>query len=116
MKTMADLLNELFRTHLRPDGREYTCSDVSRALDGAIDPSYLARMRKGKIENPTKHTLLLICTFFNSVGTPVEPNYFFPELTMNAHQAGGKVGYSADIDRMQEELNRILDAMRSHTQ
>jgi transcriptional regulator with XRE-family HTH domain len=75
MKSIAELVNDLFRTHRKPDGREYTSSDVSRALNGELDPTYIAKLRRGGIPNPGRNTLLLLCRFFG-----VAPSYFFPEL------------------------------------
>src|SRR5436853_7098401 len=46
MKTIADLVNDLFRTHRHlQTQREYTNTEVSRALGGQIDQSYLAKLR-----------------------------------------------------------------------
>src|SRR6476659_939354 len=75
MKRIADLVNDLFRTHRKPDGREYSSSEVSRALNGELDPTYMAKLRRGGIPNPGRNTLLLLCRFFG-----VAPTYFFPEL------------------------------------
>ncbi|GAC1554651.1 MAG: hypothetical protein NVS2B7_30630 [Herpetosiphon sp.] len=114
MKTIGSLLNDLFSTHRRPDGREYSCSDVARLLDGKIDPSYLARMRKGKIENPTRQTLLLLCQFFE-----ISPNYFFPELEINAPPGGPSlqsrlhgVNLSPEVE---EKLAALIQAMHKQT-
>jgi len=75
VRTTAELVNELFRTRRRPDGQEYTNSDVSRALSGELSPAYLSKMRKGRIPNPGRNALLLLSRFFR-----VPPAYFFPEL------------------------------------
>ena len=75
MKTVAELLDNLFLTHRRPDGREYTYKDVSQGLQGIVDPSHLSKLRTGKITNPGRDTLLALCRFFQ-----VPPSYFFPEL------------------------------------
>ncbi len=75
MKTIAELVNDLFRTHRRPDGREYSASEIVRRLNGQIDVSTITALRSGKVTNPTRNTLLLLCQFFN-----VPPSYFFPEL------------------------------------
>lgn len=37
--------------------------------------SYLGKLRNGQIENPTKETMIHLCTFFH-----IPPSYFFPEL------------------------------------
>jgi transcriptional regulator with XRE-family HTH domain len=75
MKTMADLVNDLFRIHRRPDGREYSASEIARKLNGQLDVSTITALRTGKVTNPTRNTLLLLCQCFN-----VPPSYFFPEL------------------------------------
>jgi transcriptional regulator with XRE-family HTH domain len=75
MKTLAELVNDLFQTHRRPDGREYTYKEVTVALDGVVEPSHLSKLRTGKITNPGRETLLSLCRFFN-----IAPTYFFPEL------------------------------------
>jgi transcriptional regulator with XRE-family HTH domain len=73
--TFAQLIDNLFRTHRRPDGKEYSLTEVCEALDGSVAPSYLSRLRSGKITNPGRETLIGLCRFFK-----VSPTYFFPEL------------------------------------
>lgn len=75
MKTLAELVDDLFRTHRRPDGREYTYKEITVALGGVVEPSHLSKLRTGKITNPGRDTLLSLCRFFN-----ISPTYFFPEL------------------------------------
>ncbi len=75
MKTVGKLIDDLFKTHRKEDGREYTHKEVSVALSGIIDASYLSKLRNGKIPNPGRDTLLALCRFFK-----VPPSYFFPEL------------------------------------
>jgi len=75
METVAQLVDQLFRTHRRRDGREYTYQEVSEALNGELNPTYISKLRKGKIANPGRTTLLQLCIFFQ-----VSPTYFFPEL------------------------------------
>ena len=79
--TVADLINNLFSSHLRPDGREYTNKEVCDSLGNAIETSHLSRLRKGKIANPGRDTLLALCRFFR-----VPPSYFFPELAENTNE------------------------------
>ncbi len=73
--SVADLVDHLFKTRRRPDGKEYTYQEVTAALDGQLDPSYIGKLRSGKIRNPGRHALLLLCQFFR-----VPASYFFPEL------------------------------------
>ena len=75
MQTMADLINDLFRSHRKPNGREYSHVEVCLALGGVIEPSHLGKLRNGTIQNPKRDTLLALCRFFQ-----VSPTYFFPEL------------------------------------
>ena|SRR5215208_8462465 len=75
--SIADLVNTLFQTHRRPDGQEYSNSEISRALGGEIAPSSLSKLRRGEIPNPGRDTLLLLCRFFK-----VPASYFFPELDL----------------------------------
>ncbi|MBA3947091.1 MAG: helix-turn-helix transcriptional regulator [Herpetosiphonaceae bacterium] len=75
MDTVGQLINDLFQTHRKPDGKEYTHKEIFLATGGAIDPSYLSRLRHDKIPNPGRETLLALCRVFK-----VPPSYFFPEL------------------------------------
>lgn len=99
MSTFAELVEDLFRTHRRPDGREYTNREVSLALGGQVEPSHLSKLRNGRIVNPGRDTLLLLCQFFN-----VPPSYFFPELDLPP---------SVQADQQQAEALHI--ALRSTT-
>lgn len=74
-KTIGELVDELFKTRLHPSGREYTYQEVSIGVNRELDPTYIAKLRKGKVPNPGRNSLLLLCQFFD-----VEASYFFPEL------------------------------------
>ena len=71
----AQLVDYLFKTHLKPDGQEYSYQEVSKALGRELDPSYLAKVRRGVIKNPGRDALMHLCLFFR-----VPASYFFPEL------------------------------------
>jgi transcriptional regulator with XRE-family HTH domain len=77
--TTAELIDQLFRTHRKPDGKEYSYVELSSALGGALEPSHIGKLRAGTIQNPKRDTLLLLCQFFR-----VSPTYFFPELPPEA--------------------------------
>jgi transcriptional regulator with XRE-family HTH domain len=109
---IADLVNKLFETHRRQDGREYTNIEVARTI-GKIDASYLTKLRSGRVNNPTRDTLLALCQFFK-----VEPSYFFPELNLapsppqqlQAHQ------YKVDmVPEIAEKVDEILNMLRTQT-
>lgn len=70
---IAELINELFRRHTKPNGREYSHLEVAAA--SGIDASYLSRLRNGKVPNPGRETLKNLSLFFK-----VPITYFFPEL------------------------------------
>jgi transcriptional regulator with XRE-family HTH domain len=74
-KTIAELVDQLFKTHLRPDGKEYSYQEISAALGGELEPTLIGKIRSGKTKNPSRNTLKLLCLFFK-----VPAAYFFPEL------------------------------------
>lgn len=73
--TVAELVDRLFQTHRRPDGKEYSFHEVAAKLNGQLSPGYLAKLRNGTSGNPSRQSLLLLCQFFK-----VPSSYFFPEL------------------------------------
>ena len=90
--TMAELVNELFKLHRHPEGREYTHKEVEAGIIRAagrklIDASYLSKLRTGRIKNPSAGAIEALCYFF-----PVEVNYFFPDLAKFHHQSTRKLG------------------------
>jgi transcriptional regulator with XRE-family HTH domain len=72
---IADLVDHLFKTRLRPDGKEYTSQDVENATDKRLTSSAVRKLREGKSRNPSRDTLMELCFFFR-----VPAAYFFPEL------------------------------------
>ena len=119
MQTVAQLIDDLFKTIKKKDGKEYTHKEVAVALGGSIDPSYLSKLRNGKISNPGRDTLLGLCRFFK-----VPPSYFFPELKQ---QNGERVvqgdpyqlrialrnaGLSPEVQDKIEQLIRALQGER----
>jgi transcriptional regulator with XRE-family HTH domain len=79
------LVDQLFKTHRHPEGREYTYQEVVtklKALGISIDYTTLSKVRSGDIANPGRRVLLGLCQFFR-----VPASYFFPELEALAPQA-----------------------------
>lgn len=72
---MADLVNHLFEVRRRADGQMFSNSEVGLALQRKNPGAHIAKIRSGRIKNPTRETLLVLCRFFH-----VAPSYFFPEL------------------------------------
>ena len=78
-----ELVDELFKTHLRPDGKEYSYLEISEALGGELDATLIGKIRNGRTKNPSRNTLKLLCLFFK-----VPSSYFFPELDAIEEQQG----------------------------
>ena len=83
-KSVAELVNDLFRTYRKPNGSEFSNSEVSRATNHAVSPSLLSKLRRGEVPNPGRNALLALCQFFG-----VQPNYFFPEIDLPRNPEGG---------------------------
>lgn len=76
---IAALVNHLFQTRRKPDGKEYSSQDVENATNKRITSSAVRKLRDGKSRNPSRETLMELCFFF---GVPA--SYFFPELEVLA--------------------------------
>ena len=72
---IAAVVNRLFETHRRPNGKEYTNQDVADGLGGAIHPSTISKIRNGQVADPRRNALMLLCKFFGE-----SPLVFFPDL------------------------------------
>lgn len=72
---VADLVNHLFDVRRRADGQPFSNSEVGLTLQRKNPGAHIAKLRSGRIKNPTRETLLVLCRFFH-----VAPSYFFPEL------------------------------------
>jgi len=73
---IAEVVNQLFDKHRRPDGKEYSNQEVSDKLNGAIHPSTISKIRNGQVADPRRNALMLLCKFFGE-----SPVVFFPDLT-----------------------------------
>ncbi len=72
---IAALVNQLFQMHRKPDGKEYSSTDVENATNKRLTASAVRKLRDGKSRNPSRETLMELCFFFK-----VPASYFFPEL------------------------------------
>jgi len=80
--TLAEKINHLFATVLRPDGKRYSNDDVAGTVtaDGTqISNQYLSYLRRGERDNPTKKHLEALARFFS-----VSPAYFFDDVKSKA--------------------------------
>jgi hypothetical protein len=75
--TIAERLDHLFVTQLRPDGQQYTYQKLADAFDGQLDPSEVAQLRAGTIpgNQVSLRTIFQISRFFY-----VSPQYFYPVI------------------------------------
>lgn len=116
LANVAELVDQLFKRYRRPDGKEYTYQEVSKALGGEIEVSTIGKIRSGIISNPGRKALLLLCQFFE-----VPASYFFPELEILAprdtaptpeqqlESAFRSMGFPADV---QEHLVGVARAFK----
>lgn len=115
MKTVAELVENLFQKHRKPNGREYSHVEIAEALNGSIDPSSISKLRSGKIKDPRRETLLALCQFFK-----VPSSYFFPEL--NTEQEAPEEDLLALAARshlseeVQKKLRELIEAMKDQNQ
>jgi transcriptional regulator with XRE-family HTH domain len=109
-KTVAELLDELFKMHLHPSGREYTYQEVAKGVGGELDPTYIAKLRKGKIPNPGRNAVMLLCRFFK-----VRPSYFFPELQPPhdpyASQEEDSLSVALRLSRIQPHVKKKIEEL-----
>jgi len=70
---IGELIDNLFITHKKADGKHYTNLEVSEAI--GVSESYVGKLRRGMIENPGRGILRDLSLFFR---VPID--YFFPEL------------------------------------
>ena len=68
----AAKLNRLFADKRKPDGSQYTQTEVAEASDGLLNRVYIWRLRKGKAPNPGMREIQFLASFFG-----VDPSYFF---------------------------------------
>ncbi len=76
--SLAAKVSRLFATVRHPEGDEYTHEEVASAIRESggptISATYVWQLRKGIRDNPTKHHLEALASFFG-----VSPSYFFDE-------------------------------------
>ncbi len=94
--TLAQKLDQLFKSVLSPDGNEYTYREVTEGInkmgETKISPAVIWRLRTGEHDDPKKSQLEAIAKFFE---VPLE--YFY--------------GEGAAVDEIHAEL-KLLEKMR----
>ncbi len=71
-ESFATKLNRLFADKRKPDGSQYTQTEVAETSDGLLNRVYIWRLRKGKAPNPGMREIQFLASFFG-----VDPSYFF---------------------------------------
>ena len=83
-RTVSRVVDDLFRTQLHPEGREWRYVEVAAAIntryrhllgDTQVETSHLSKIRTGDIRDPNRRMLMALALFF---GVPI--TRFFPEL------------------------------------
>jgi len=100
-RSLAEKLDQLFRTIRQPGRGEYSFEEVSASIRERAGPtisaSYIWQLRKGARDNPTKKHLEALADFFG-----VPPSYFFDEEA------------TAQIEKQLDLLAALRDASVRH--
>jgi transcriptional regulator with XRE-family HTH domain len=108
----ARVLNQLFRTRLHEDGREYTHKEVEKGIAQIygrkmLDASYISKLRNGHIQSPSIAAIEAICVFFEA-----DPLSFFPRLSKIKREDRSEyrktvVAFRRHFNDLLEELDRL---------
>jgi len=71
-ETFAEKLKRLFREKRKPDGTQYTQTEVIENANGVLTRVYLWKLLTGRASNPGFRVIQVLAKFFG-----VDPNYFF---------------------------------------
>ncbi len=98
-ENFASKLNYLFEKKRKPDGTQYTQTEVAEGTKGVLTRVYLWKLRKGRASNPGFNVIQVLAEFFG-----VDPSYFFDSDEMKGALA-----------RESQERNELVDqiALRS---
>ncbi len=87
-------LNRLFEEKRKPDGAQYSQSDVIEGTKGVLTRVYLWKLRSGRAANPGYQIINAIADFFG-----VAPSYFF-ESNEKGEELIGKAQENDLIDQI----------------
>jgi len=104
-KSVAELIDELFKTHKKPDGRELSYQEVARMTGNQLNPTHISKMRNGSITNPTRNSLLLLCQVFR-----IPAAYFFPELEATTEEVDSERAFARRAANLPKEAQAHLAA------
>jgi len=71
-ETFAEKLNRLFEEKRKPDGTQYTQTEVIESTKGVLTRVYLWKLLTGRASNPGFRVIQVLTEFFG-----IDPNYFF---------------------------------------
>lgn len=71
-ETFAEKLNRLFEEKRKPDGTQYTQTEVIESTKGVLTRVYLWKLLTGRASNPGFRVIQALAEFFG-----IDPNYFF---------------------------------------
>lgn len=77
----AQRLDRLFRTHVKPDGSEYSYEEVQNGTGKAVTAAYIWRLRTGRATNPGLGVIMAISHFFG-----IDPGYFVHDDSAEARK------------------------------
>ena len=98
-ESFAAKLNRLFEEKRKPDGTQYTQTEVVEGTNGVLTRVYLWKLRKGRASNPGFQIIRTLAEFFG-----VDPSYFFEGDEVRAELA-------QEIEKRDELVDQI--ALRS---
>ena len=103
--TIAELVNRVFDQHRKPNGAEWTNSEVARAI--GTHHSTIQAWRAGKITNPNWNTLIRFAEFFG-----IDPSYFSPQANPDQllHQALQLFGVTGEGE---QRVRRLISKLAS---
>ena len=71
-ENFATKLNRLFEEKRKPDGTQYTQTEVIESTKGVLTRVYLWKLLTGRASNPGFRVIQVLAEFFG-----IDPNYFF---------------------------------------
>ena len=102
--SFATKLNRLFEEKRKPDGSQYTQTEVIEFTKGTLNRVYLWRLRKGTASNPSLHVIQALAGFFG-----VEPSYFLGNEVVKTEHSKKIQKRDAAVDRIALRSSQLDD-------
>ena len=94
-ETFAEKLNRLFEEKRKPDGTQYTQTEVIESTKGVLTRVYLWKLLTGRASNPGFRVIQVLAEFFG-----IDPNYFFESDEIKTALALDKQKRDAFLDQI----------------